>query len=189
MVCRVFRKSGGAKKFPSNPNHTRTLNPYSLELSPSMVPPPPMMHLGDPSAHFNFLSGSRNYIINPSERLFRDAASTSLNVINLPIMQPHFNHPPPPPPPVAAAAAAGFTISGLNLNLGGGAVSTTATTQTHLLSAHTVTQMNHDFSSNMVTPAAHGVEYGADITNANSHANRFMSIDNCMDLDTYWPSY
>ncbi|KAK7377332.1 hypothetical protein VNO80_02755 [Phaseolus coccineus] len=203
VVCRVFRKSGGARKFPSNSNHTRTLNPYSVEVGPSIVPPP-MMHLGDPSAHFNFPYGSRNFMMNPSEvaevtRVLRGAGSTSANVMNLPIMHPHFNNPPPPPP----AEAGGFTISGLNLNLGGGTVSTTATTQTQPflrpmmpppqpLSAHTVAQLNHDFSSNMVTHtalAADNVGYGADIANGNSHGNRYMGMDHCMDLDNYWPSY
>lgn len=201
VVCRVFRKSGGAKKFPSNSNHSRTLNPYGVEVSPSVVPPQ-MMHLGDPSsAHFNFLYGSRNYMINPSE--FRAGGSTSVNVTNLPIMHTHFNN-PPPPPPGGGGGGGGFSISGLNLNLGGAAVSTAATTQTQPLlkpmiappqplSAHTVAQMNHDFSSNMVTPgaalAADSVVYGSDMTNANSHGNRFMGMDHCMDLDTYWPSY
>ncbi|WVY89752.1 hypothetical protein V8G54_035266, partial [Vigna mungo] len=170
-------KSGGAKKFPSNSNHSRTLNPYGVEVSPSVVPSQ-MMHLADPSAHFNFLYGSRNYMLNPSE--FRAAGSTSVNVTNL----PHFNNPPPPPPP--GGGGGGFSISGLNLNLGGAAVSTAATTQTQPLlkpmiappqplSAHTVAQMNHDFSSNIVTPAAalaaDSVVYGADMTNANSHGN------------------
>ncbi|BAT82214.1 hypothetical protein VIGAN_03219000 [Vigna angularis var. angularis] len=152
VVCRVFRKSGGAKKFPSNSNHSRTVNPYGVEVSPSVVPPP-MMHLGDPSAHFNFLYGSRNYMMNPSE--FRATVSMAATAHTQPLLRPMMAPPQP-------------------------------------LSAHTVAQMNHDFSSNMVTPAAlaaHSVDYGADMTNANSHGNRFMGMDHCMDLDSYWPSY
>jgi len=192
----VFRKSAGAKKFPSNSNHTRTVNPYSLEVGPSIVPPP-MMHLGDPSAHLNFLYGSRNFMMSPSEVL-RGGGSTSVNVMNLPIMHPHLNN----PAAAAAAEAGGFTISGLNLNLGGGTVSTAATTQTQPLlrpmmppppqplSAHTVAQVNHDFSSNISALAADNVGYGADMANGNSHGNnRYMGMDHCMDLDNYWPSY
>ncbi|ESW33315.1 hypothetical protein PHAVU_001G059900 [Phaseolus vulgaris] len=185
VVCRVFRKSGGARKFPSNSNHTntRTLNPYSVEVGPSIVPPP-MMHLGDPSAHFNFPYGSRN----PSE-LLRGGGSTSANVMNLPTMHPHFNN-----PAAAGAETAGFTISGLNLNLGGATTQTQPFLRPMMPPPHplSVAQLNHDFSSNMVTHtalAAHNVGYGADMANANSHGNRYMAMDHCMDLDNYWPSY
>jgi len=181
----VFRKSGGARKFPSNSNHTntRTLNPYSVEVGPSIVPPP-MMHLGDPSAHFNFPYGSRN----PSE-LLRGGGSTSANVMNLPTMHPHFNN-----PAAAGAETAGFTISGLNLNLGGATTQTQPFLRPMMPPPHplSVAQLNHDFSSNMVTHtalAAHNVGYGADMANANSHGNRYMAMDHCMDLDNYWPSY
>ncbi|CAJ1972301.1 unnamed protein product [Sphenostylis stenocarpa] len=203
VVCRVFRKSAGAKKFPSNSNHTRAVNPYSLEVGPSIVPPP-MMHLGDPSANLNFLYGSRNYMMSHSEvaemtRVLRGGGSTSVNVMNmnLPIMHPYLNN------PAAATAGGGFTISGLNLNLGGETVSTATTTPTQPLlrpmmpppqppSAHTVAQVHHDFSSNMVTPsalAADNVGYGADMSSSNSHGNRYMGMDHCMDLDNYWTSY
>ncbi|TKY58263.1 CCR4-NOT transcription complex subunit 7/8 [Spatholobus suberectus] len=193
VVCRVFRKSAGAKKFPSS-NHTRAVNPYSLEVGPSIVPPP-MMHLGDPSAHFLY---GRNYMMSSAEvaevtRVLRGGGSTS--VMNLPIMQHHLSN------PVAGGGGGGFTISGLNLNLGGGTVATTTQPQPLLRPimppppqpspAHTMAQL-HDFCSNMVTPsalAADNVGYGADMSSANSHGNRYMGMDHCMDLDNYWPSY
>ncbi|RDX81739.1 Protein CUP-SHAPED COTYLEDON 2, partial [Mucuna pruriens] len=193
VVCRVFRKSAGAKKFPSNSNHTRATNPYNLEVGPSMVPPP-MMNLGDPAAHFLY---GRNYMMSSAEvaevtRVLRAGGSTSVMNMNLPMQYSHLNN------PVAAAAAGGFTISGLNLNLGGGTVAATTTTQTQPFlrpimpppqppPSHTMPQV-HDFNSNMVTPnalSAPSVGYGADMSSANSHGNRFMGMDHCIDLDIF----
>ncbi|KAK7320767.1 hypothetical protein VNO77_30544 [Canavalia gladiata] len=195
VVCRVFRKSGGAKKYPSS-NHNRAVNPYNLEVGPSIVPQP-IMHLGDPSST-HFLYG-RNYMMNSAEvaemtRALRGGGSTS---VNLP-MQTHFNN--NNNPVHVAPGPGGFTISGLNLNLGGGTVSTT--TQ-HILRpmmpppqpshVHTMPHHQlHDFSSNMVTPnalASENAGYGADMSNANPHGNRYIGMDHCMDLDNYWPSY
>ncbi|XP_061336533.1 NAC domain-containing protein 79-like [Gastrolobium bilobum] len=194
VVCRVFRKSAGAKKYPSS-NHTRAVNPYSLEVGTSIMPPP-MMQLGDPATHFLY---GRNYMSSAElaevTRVLRGGGSTSS--VNLP-MQSHLNYPVSAP-----GGGLGFTISGLNLNLGGGGGSV-ATTQpilrpmpqsqpSHHHPAHTMSQVVHDFSSNLMTAstlAAENVGYGAAMSNnANPHSNRFMGMDNCMDLDSYWPSY
>ncbi|KAG4382696.1 hypothetical protein AAZX31_14G126600 [Glycine max] len=186
VVCRVFRKSAGAKKFPSS-SHIRALNlnPFSLEVGPSIMPPPPMMHLADPAAAAHFLYG-RNYMMNPSEvaevtRVLRGGGPTNVNVMNmnLPMQYSHLNN------PVAGGGGEGFTISGLNLNLGGTVATTTAQAQQSLLRpmmpppqpspAHTIAQVHHDFSSNMVTPnialAADNVGYGGEVASANSHGN------------------
>lgn len=199
MVCRVFKKSGNAKKYPSS-NHARAVNPYSLEIEPNILPPL-MMQLGDPGAHFLY---GRNYMMNPSEvaevtRVLRGGGPTNVNVMNmnLPMQYSHLNN------PVAGGGGEGFTISGLNLNLGGTVATTTAQAQQSLLRpmmpppqpspAHTIAQVHHDFSSNMVTPnialAADNVGYGGEVASANSHGNRYMGMDHCMDLDNYWPSY
>ncbi|KAK7384892.1 hypothetical protein VNO78_30595 [Psophocarpus tetragonolobus] len=203
VVCRVFRKSGGAKKFPSNSSHTRAVvNPYSLGVGPSMVPPP-MMHLGDPSPHHQFLYGSRNYMMNnPSEvaeftRVLRGGGgSTSVNLMNFPMQHySHLNN--------VSGSVGGFSISDLNLNLGGG--NDASTTQAQAIfrpvmepplatapSAHTMAQVHHDFSSNLVTStnalaSETVVGYGADMSTANSHGNWYIGMDHCMDLDHYWP--
>lgn len=192
MVCRVFRKSAGAKKFPSS-SHIRALNlnPFSLEVGPSIMPPPPMMHLADPAAAAHFLYG-RNYM-NSAElaelaRVLRGGGSTSS--VNLPI-QSHLSY------PTSSSTGGGFTISGLNLNLGGGA---TATTQPILRPmqpsppVHTMAQVL-DVNSSMMTTSSLGAEnnvgYGTEVSNnMNSHGNRYMGMDHhCMDLDNYWPSY
>lgn len=107
-------------------------------------------------------------------RMFRGGASTS---VNLPI-QSQMNYP----------LGGGFTISGLNLNLGG------ATTQPVLRPMQPPPQaMNQqDVTSSMLTSSttfAAETGYAAEINNANAHGNRYMSMDNCMDLDNYWPPY
>ncbi|KAK7283018.1 hypothetical protein RIF29_12213 [Crotalaria pallida] len=206
VVCRVFQKSAGVKKYPTSNHHARAVNPYSLELAgPNMVPQP-MIQLGDPAAHFLY---GRNYMSSAElaevARVLRGnnntAGSTSSSNINLLPMQSHLNY------PVTAAGGGGFTISGLNLNLGGAAAA--AMTQPMFrpmqpppISAQTMAQM-HDVSSNMMMHASAtslGAEnvvvggYGAaemsNTTNNNPHAagNRFVGMDHCMDLDNYWPA-
>ncbi|KAK7293716.1 hypothetical protein RJT34_16589 [Clitoria ternatea] len=196
VVCRVFRKSAGAKKYPSS-NHSRVvMNPCNIEVGPNTIMPQPIMHLaGDPSAS-HFLYGARNYMMSSAElaevttRVLRGGGGSSSST-NLPMLS-HFNNNTP------LLASAGFTISGLNLNLGGGGtVVPNSTTQPILRpvmpplhpsnSANTMAQV-HDFSSNMVINAAenNNAGYSADMSNAN---NRYMGMDHCVDLDNYWPSY
>ncbi|KAI4337456.1 hypothetical protein L6164_015871 [Bauhinia variegata] len=187
VVCRVFQKSAGVKKYPSN--HTRAVNPYSLEIGPSMVPPP-LMQLGDPvGGHFLY---GRNYT-NSAElaeiaRVLRGAGGSTS--VNLPMQSP-FNY------PVTGGAGGCFTISGLNLNLGGGAATTqpvlrpmpTPPPQAHQTPlAHAMTTQHDHVSSNMMT-ASENSGYVTEMGNANPHSNRYIGVDHCMDLDNYWPSY
>ncbi|KAK4277046.1 hypothetical protein QN277_015103 [Acacia crassicarpa] len=187
VVCRVFQKSGGAKKYPSN--NTRGVNPYSLEIGPNMVAPSMMHHVADPnSAHFLY---GRNFVNTASDlaevaRVLRagGAASTTA-AFNLP-MQTHapLNYP--------ATAPGGFTISGLNLNLAGGGAAATSGQPVYR-------QMNpHDVGPNMMTAGSSlnvsdSVGYGAtEMSNPNNNigpSNRFIGMDHCVDLDNYWPSY
>lgn len=184
VVCRVFKKSGGAKKFPSS-NHARAVNPYSLEIGPNIMQPP-VMQLGDPAAHFLY---GRNYMnsveLGELARVLRGGGSTSS--VNQP-MQSQLGYP----------TSAGFTISGLNLNLGGGGGGATTTTQpifrpmqASSAPVHTMAQVL-DVNSSMMTTGSlvADVGYGSEMSNnMNSQGNRFMGMDHCMDLDTYWPSY
>ncbi|CAL0327277.1 unnamed protein product [Lupinus luteus] len=195
VVCRVFQKSVGVKRYP-NSNHARVMNPYSMELGPTMVAQP-LIQLGDPATH-HFLYG-RNYLSNAElsevTRVLRGSASTSTS-FNLP-MQTQLNY------PVTAAGGGGFTISGLSLNLGGAPAAMTQSMFRPMQppppppSAQTMTQV-HDVSSNMMMSAATnslGAEnvggYGsAEMSNIiNPHGNRFVGMEHCMDLDNYWPSY
>ncbi|XP_027333317.1 protein CUP-SHAPED COTYLEDON 1-like [Abrus precatorius] len=188
VVCRVFRKSAGAKKYPSS-NHTRAVNSYNLEVGPSIVPQP-MMHLADHASHHFFYG--RNYMMSSAElaEVTRVLRSGGSNSVNLP-MQSHLNNP-------IGGGGGGFTISGLNLNLGGGTVPSTQPILRPIMPlpqpspTHTVPHQVHDFGSNMITAnalASENVGYGADMSNANPHGNRYMPMDHVMDLDNYWPSY
>ncbi|XP_057434650.1 protein CUP-SHAPED COTYLEDON 3 isoform X2 [Lotus japonicus] len=213
VVCRVFKKSAGAKKFPTS-NHTRAvLNPYSLELAPNMMPPPMMQLASDPSAA-HFLYG-RNYMGNTAElaeiaRVLRGGGSSSGFNLQPMVQQSQLNC--YPVPAVGGAGGGGFTISGLNLNLGGGggAVASQPVLRPMLQPsqqphpAQTMAQvMLHDVSSNMMTGNPLGAEiinnggYGggtemSNVTNNNhhGHGNRYnMGMEHCVDLENYWPSY
>lgn len=188
VVCRVFQKSGGAKKYPSN--HTRGVHPYSLEIGPNNMVGPSMMHMTDPnSAHFLY---GRNYVNSASDlaEVARVLRATNTTGFNLPMQaHPHqLNY----PAAAAATAGGGFTISGLNLNLAGEA----ATGQ------HT---FRHDVASNNMMTAGSSMNNGVDnhvgygageMSNANPNNNnigqsnnRFIGMDPCVDLDNYWPPY
>ncbi|MED6196071.1 hypothetical protein PIB30_043845 [Stylosanthes scabra] len=201
VVCRVFQKSAGVKKYPSSNHASRAMNPFNLEIGHhNIVPPPPMMQLGDPTtAHFLY---GRNYM-NTAElaevaRVLRGGTG-STSTINPPPMQSQMNYP-------ITASGAGFTISGLNLNLGGGGAGTASGTTQPVLRQMQPTppsqtmgmvshhhQVHHDVSSNMISTNSLGAEnvgYVTEISNTNGgHGNRYLGMDHCMDLDNYWPSY
>lgn len=183
VVCRVFQKSAGAKKFPTNQTRA-VLNPYNLEMGPSHhVVPSPMMQLGDP----NQFHGGRNYMSNAElaelTRVFRGGGSTSVN--HLQPMQPtQLGYP---------LGGGCFTISGLNLNLGG------AGTQPVLRPMPTggppplaMHPQDHVNSAMMTAGSSLGAEnsgYGTEMNHANPPGNRYMGMDHCMDLENYWPPY
>ncbi|KAK3041530.1 hypothetical protein RJ639_002216 [Escallonia herrerae] len=174
VVCRVFQKSAGGKKYPSN--HTRAVNPYNLDIGQSAIPAQMMQ-----AENFQFPTG-RTYVSNAElaelTRVFR-GGSTSMN---MPI-QTQLNFP-------AAGGGGGgcFTISGLNLNLGG-----STSVQPYLRPTPTPMNQPQDMTSSMLTSCTignDGAGYGADhIHNTNGLNNRFMNMDQCADLDNYWPSY
>nr|QDC33486.1 NAC3 transcription factor [Medicago sativa] len=189
VVSRVFRKSAGAKKYPSSSsNLTRAvMNPYhiNLEVGPpsfnnNMPPPTMMQHLGlDSATHFQLYG--RNYI-NTGE------------VLRAGVPMHQYSHLSSSP-----LGGEGFTISGLNLNLGG---STSSQTILRPMPSTTHT-MAADFSSNMMTGANSntlvaaennnnlGFGGGDQVNNANpTHGNRYNmqgTMDHCVDLDHYWP--
>ncbi|ESR63359.1 NAC domain-containing protein [Citrus sinensis] len=181
VVCRVFQKSAGAKKFPTN--QSRAVNPaYNLDIGASVIPPQMIQ-----AENFQFPVG-RNYTGNADQlaeftRMFRGGASSSVNN-NFPI-QSQMNYP----------LAGGFTISGLNLNLGG------ATTQPVLRPMpppppHPQAMHQEEVTCSMMTSSAYAADqsltgYAAEINQANGAAggSRYMSLEHCMDLDSYWPPY
>ena len=181
VVCRIFQKSAGVKKYPSN--QSRAVNPYNLEIGPSVIPSQ-MMQTAE-----NFqLPIGRNYMMSNAElqaelaRVLRAGGSTG---INLPMQSPLNNT-----YSVGGGVPGGvgcFTISGLNLNLGG------AASQPMLRPNTPPAVMNQQdvMTSSMMTGNSFVLDqaaaYGAE--NPNGHSNRFMGMEQCMDLESYWPPY
>ncbi|KAJ6373367.1 hypothetical protein OIU76_027663 [Salix suchowensis] len=166
-------------------NQSRAGNPfYNLEIGPSVMPPQMMQAAAD-----NFqLPIGRNYMMSNAElqaeltRVFRAGGSAG---INLPMQSPLNNS-----YSVGAGAGGGggcFTVSGLNLNLGG------ATSQPVMRPMPPPAMNQHDATPSMMASAgSFAVEqggYGAEMNGANGHSNRFMGMQQCMDLENYWPPY
>jgi len=184
VVCRVFQKSAGVKKYPSN--QSRAANPYNLEIGPSVIPSQMMQ------AAENFqLPIGRNYMMSNAElqaeltRVFRAGGSTG---INLPMQSPLNNtYSVGGGGPGGGPGGGGcFTISGLNLNLGGAASQPMLRPMAPpVMNQQDVTMMTSSNSFALDQAAA----YGAEMNTANGHANRFMGMEQCMDLENYWPPY
>ncbi|KAL3587252.1 hypothetical protein D5086_014119 [Populus alba] len=185
VVCRVFQKSAGVKKYPSN--QSRTANPYNLEIGPSVIPSQMMQ------AAENFqLPFGRNYMMSNAElqaelsRVFRAGGSTG---INLPMQAPPLNNTNYSVGGGGPGGGGCFTISGLNLNLGG------AASQPMLRPMPPPVMNQQDvITSSMMTSSNsfaldQAADYGAEMNTANGHANRFMGMEQCMDLENYWPPY
>ncbi|GLU01127.1 hypothetical protein SLE2022_184520 [Rubroshorea leprosula] len=170
VVCRVFKKSAGVKKYPSN--QSRAVNPYNVEVGPSVIPSTMM----PPENYHQFLTG-RNYVPNAElaelSRVLKGGASSN---INLP-MQSQMNYP----------VGGGFTISGLNLYLGG----TTAPPVMRPMQPPVTPQaMNQaDVTASMVTGTSFATEAAYEISHASGPSSRYMGFDHCMDLDNYWATY
>lgn len=185
VVCRVFQKSAGAKKYP--PNQSRAVNPYAnFEIAPPILQPP-IMQLGDPAAQYGY---GRNYITGAElaelNRVLRaggaggGSGGSTTHGINL-SMQPQFNYPP---------AGGCFTISGLNLNLGGAAPQPVLRSMPPPVVAATTIGQQDIASSMIASTMAPETAYGTEINNnPNGSSNRFMNVDHCMDLENYWPNF
>ncbi|MCH87427.1 NAC domain protein, partial [Trifolium medium] len=179
VVCRIFKKSGSGKKYPcnSNSNHTRAgLNPYSMQEigSSNMVPIPPQMMQyylqglhGDPSTHFLYGRSNSNYI-----------NGSNAEVLRAGIMQSHQMNYPSILPATTGEEGGGFSISGLNLNLGA-----TTTTQTILR------PMQH--SQYAMADNVSSINMNMNSVGADQNINNFVGyngMEHCMDLETYWPN-
>ncbi|XP_057958701.1 NAC domain-containing protein 92 [Malania oleifera] len=176
VVCRVFQKSTGGKKYPTGQSSRAPNIPYNLEIGPSVLPPQMMQ---TDNAQFSM---GRNYMsaaeLTELTRVLRGGSTTGMTFPN----QSPFSYPP--------AAGGSFTVSGLNLNLGGAA----ATTQQafRLMQPPPQPPMNqHDVTSSMLTTCSLATEtgYGVDMNNASGPSSRFVNMEPCMDLDNYWPPY
>lgn len=200
VVCRVFQKSAGGKKYPSN--HSRAaINPFNLGIGPNAGMPlmaSQIMQTADSSYHqfpMVAMGMGRTYMSNEEltefSRVYR-SASTSMN--NMPL-QTQLNYPPGVVVGSGGSVAGCFTISGLNLNLGG---STNSTQGMRAAQPPPQVMNQQDMTSSMlITSGATGneVAYGGDHMNHNSNGmnnnnNRFMPMEQqCHDLGSYWPPY
>ncbi|XP_074289764.1 protein CUP-SHAPED COTYLEDON 2 [Silene latifolia] len=165
VVCRVFQKSAGIKKYPT----TQSSRGINLEMGSNHLLQSPMIPLAPSQFPSNM---GRNYMMNNLElvelsRVLRNGGSTSST---LPL-QPHLNY----PISGGGGVGSGFTISGLNLNLGA--------TQGQPLRPILNPQ---DVSSSMLG----GLEHGYGSLDGSGSSSRFMNVDNCVDqFDGYWPTY
>ncbi|WMV43006.1 hypothetical protein MTR67_036391 [Solanum verrucosum] len=196
VVCRVFQKSNaGGKKYPSNNNTSRIhvnpyttldqINPNTICISSQMMMPQAHEHnaiqlaMGRPSSSS---SSAYNMINHPEiqefNRVFQGVStSSSSNMMNLhPILQSQMNY--------NLSGGNGFTISGLNLNLGGG-----ATTSQPVPPPPPPQQDMSSSSHVMMTTHDDQAGYGEDMSSGNG-MNRFMVMENSAhDLDNYWANY
>ncbi|XAR69624.1 hypothetical protein NMG60_11001287 [Bertholletia excelsa] len=185
VVCRVFQKSAGGKKYPSNQSRA-VLHPYNLEIGSSVLHShSQMMQAHDAAAvQFPTVLGRSSYMSNAELALLRGAASGSAAAVNFPV-HPQLNY---PPPPAGGGGGGCFTISGLNLNLGGGGGRAMPPPPPGAaLMSHHQQDGSAAASSMLSTTSCDPVVYGVagDVNNAS--LNRFMHMDHCLDLDNYWP--
>lgn len=174
VVCRVFQKSVGGKKFPSSNQSRATMNHYNnLDNITSTTAinnvSSQMMMQADAGFQYNM---GRNYI-SPAEmqelsRVFSRNAASNMNLQ----LQSQINY----------AAGTGFTLSGLNLNLSGSTATTTAPPSI----------INHQdvpvLTNALINPHDAAAYVTAEMNNSTSMGNRFVAMDNC-DMDNYWQPY
>ncbi|CAO2817926.1 unnamed protein product [Amaranthus hypochondriacus] len=173
VVCRVFQKSAGVKKYPTTQS-TRAIN---LEMVPTHILSSPLLPL-DPSQFNVGRSYMLNHHVDHLTDLSRVLRTGSSSTSSLPL-QNQINY------PLGPGNGPGFTISGLNLNLGG----TSHGTQQQL---RPMMNQQHDVTSSMLNGLENG--YGSmDMNINNGHggesSNRFMNVENCVEFDNYWPPY
>lgn len=105
-MCRVFAKSAGVKKYPSNNAHSRSHHhhhhPYTLDMVPPLLPP---LLQNDPFArhHHPYMTPA-------------DLAELARFARGTPGLHPHIQ--PHPGGYINPPTAAPFALPGLNLNLG-----------------------------------------------------------------------
>lgn len=194
VVCRVFQKSGGPKKIYPTTNPPRNgimINPYALD--------PHSHHHNQMLHHHHHHNHSQTQMMmpllgDPTQFLFAHRPTINTNNNSSSSSSNPYTH--LFPDPGAGPTFRPSTLSGLNLNLSGhhhhgpsltgsfsGLDHSAATTIATVVSATGYgTDMN---SHNSNVSNIHNNNSGHDQNGRSSYAN----VDNCMDLDTYWPSY
>uniref|UniRef100_A0A7N0UXU3 NAC domain-containing protein n=1 Tax=Kalanchoe fedtschenkoi TaxID=63787 RepID=A0A7N0UXU3_KALFE len=202
VVCRVFQKSAGIKKqYPTQQSSSsRSITPYNMDMSSNLMQQPMLQQ--DNTLHYPIGRAATNYMINSIDQLaeltraFRSNAASATMMNHLPIIPPphqQLNH-----YPNAAAGGAGlFTISGLNLNLGGqqAAASSGMIAQQDagvvMMNTESLnTAANSNYGDLHQGGGYIGLEMSGNDASQNPNNTRYMNnMDQCMDLDNYWASY
>ncbi|XP_072977168.1 NAC domain-containing protein 100 [Typha angustifolia] len=167
VVCRVFMKSSGGKKYPSN-THPRA-HTYTLDMGPPIHPS--LVHT-DPFSRGAYLSTA-------------DFAELSRFARGTPGMNPHIQ-----PHPSFVGSAAPFTLSGLNLNLGGPPPSPPVLRAMQQQLNHPTVQVAPEqpmpVLANCVMTGDGG--FGGDVGAAGT-GYRYQNLEPCGDLEGYWAQY
>ncbi|KAL4570287.1 hypothetical protein LXL04_025939 [Taraxacum kok-saghyz] len=191
VVCRVFQKSAGGKKYPSSSHSRSMINPYNLEIGPGSGyhQLPHQLMSNDPSYQFPVGLGRANNYMNNADfaefsRVFRGNANMPLHD------QSQINYP-------NGGGAECFTISGLNLNLRG-----STSTQMRAMAPSAAAAAppplppqppQEDVTNSMqLISNEQAMGYGAEMSSNGNGVignNRFMAIDQCADLENYWAPY
>ncbi|XP_077236813.1 NAC domain-containing protein 92-like [Tasmannia lanceolata] len=162
VVCRVFQKSSGAKKYPTAQSRA---NPYNIDMGPNFMP----STIQADTCHFSI---GRNYI-NNADMAELNRVLRGPPIMNQP-MQPQLNFP------------GGFTLSGLNLNLGASGPPVLRAPPIALSQPSIATT---DAQSSIITDCVMATENGLCSDMNHTVNNRFQNMEPCVDLDGYWPPY
>uniref|UniRef100_A0A0D9XF88 NAC domain-containing protein n=1 Tax=Leersia perrieri TaxID=77586 RepID=A0A0D9XF88_9ORYZ len=181
VVCRVFAKTAGVKKYPSNNVHSRSHHPYTLDMVPPLLP---ALLQQDP-----FGRGHHPYMTPV------DMAELSRFARGTPGLHPHIQ-----PHPGYINPAGPFTLSGLNLNLGSSPAMPPPPPQSILQTMSMSMPMNQPSTANqvmateqMVPGLGNGViPPGADggfTTDAvvGGTSIRYQNLDVEQLVERYWP--
>ncbi|KAJ6838490.1 NAC domain-containing protein 92-like [Iris pallida] len=170
VVCRVFAKSPGAKKYVSN--QTRAANHYTIDMGPTMMPS--LLHgHADPFHHFGI--GWNHHLTNTDQagdQLARFAKGHP--GFNLPPIQPQLSFP-----------GHGFPLSGRHPNLGSQPQPVTRAMPFPLPQQQGAYEP--DPNPSVIFPGADG---GFSVNPQAAGSPRFQHVDNnCVDLEGYWGPY
>ncbi|WMV40385.1 hypothetical protein MTR67_033770 [Solanum verrucosum] len=203
VVCRIFQKSVGLKKYPTNQYSRATYSLNNTQNNASIMSSQ-MMQLPHDHQGFQFAMGrnNNNYMNNHGHEIqdlnnrviFQSGSSNMIN--NFPI-QPQMSYNIGGGSTSSGAGGGDnnnnyFSISGLNLNLGGGVVASSQPIFRPMPAPapHIPPQVmsQQEVASSMMANCA-TTSYGGEMNNANTMNNSVMTMDNCADLDNYWTSY
>jgi hypothetical protein len=191
VVCRVFAKSAGVKKYPSNNAHSRSHHhhPYTLDMVPPLLP---TLLQHDPFARHHH----HHPYMTPA-----DLAELSRFARGTPGLHPHIQPHPGGFINPAAAAAAPFAIPGLNLNLGASPAMPSPQPALHAMT--TSLTMNHQTAPSgagqvmgsaqqQMAPGLGGCVMppgaGPDGGFAGTDGVRYQNLDVEQLVERYWPA-